>query len=491
MMSSLKIGLLAASTALVAVPTAWHELSASSLAPARVVHVPHRAAGTTQVGNGSEESFDLAPFGPVSLYQPKGPVRGVVLFLSGDGGWNLGVVDMARAMAAKGALVAGVSTPAFLKALEADSSKKCISPNAALVALAQAAENRAGFTDYLRPVIAGYSSGATLAFVTLAQAPHGLYDGAMSLGFSPDLPGRKPWCAADGFTASPITKPEAGWLFGAKTLPAPWVVLQGLDDQVIDATVTRNFVKTIPQAELIELPKVGHGFAVEANWMPQFSAAFDRLVAHRPGEREVSGLPLDIVADAQAPATDTMAVLYSGDGGWAGLDQQVAGTLAAKGIPVVGVDSLRYYWNAKSPAEAGRDLGAILARYGRQWNRAKAIVIGYSFGADALPFAVDTLPPDVRSHIVRLAMMGLDSNADLQFHLSSWLNYSGGASRPTVPAINALKGMNIECLRGRDEDDSACDQIAPGVATQVVLPGGHHFDGDYQRVANALAKGVA
>lgn len=440
-----------------------------------------------------EQEFTFAPFGKVSLYRSQGRPRAVVLFLSGDGGWNGNVVGMAKAMVSQGALVAGVSTPAFLKALEHNRSK-CINPNYGLVALAQAVQNRAGLDDYQRPIVAGYSSGATVAFAALAQSPKGIYDGALSLSFGPDLPGIKPWCAATGFTATRMAgRPDKRWIFGTRALPAPWLVLQGLEDRIVSPTVARRFVQQVPQATLIELPKVGLGFSVQANWLPQFETAFARLLGNRTGSATdpVSGLPLEIVTDPNAPKTDTMAVFYSGDGGWAGLDREVASALAARGIPVVGVDSLRYYWNAKTPERSARDLGTILARYGREWNRPKAILVGYSFGADALPFAVRSLPSDARERVARIALMGLDDRADLQFHLSSWLDFSGGASRPTVPAVNALKGLPIECLHGSDETDSACRKLERGVASTVVLPGGHHFGGNYRLLADIIARGVA
>ena len=44
-----------------------------------------------------------------------------------------------------------------------------------------------------------------------------------------------------------------------------------------------------------------------------------------------------------------MAVIYSGDGGWRDIDKDIAGALQEKGIPVVGVDSLRYFWSEKTP----------------------------------------------------------------------------------------------------------------------------------------------
>ena len=447
---------------------------------------------------GRRTPYWLSQVGVATLYRPAGPMRGVVLFMSGDGGWNLGVIDMAKALTRQGVAVAGISTPVFMKALEADKGK-CINPNFALTALAQDVEHKLGLAHYVRPILAGYSSGATLAYGALALSPRGIYAGALSLGFGPDMDGHKPWCAAPGFAATIITRPVAGWLLPPMArLPAPWLVLQGLTDQVVSPATTRRFVAAIPEARLIELPRVGHGFSVEANWMPQFSAAFASMAAPTVPMAAasaaagpvalISDLPLTVVTDAKAPATDLMAVMYSGDGGWAGLDRDLAEQLAARGVPVVGIDSLQYFWNARSQAQAGSDAGRIIAHFSQAWRRRKIVLIGYSFGADTLPFIVHNLPAEVRPSVARVSLMGLDSHADFQFHLASWLDVSGDNALPTLPAIERLRGTPLQCLRGVEETDSACIAIPAGSVEQVVLPGGHHFDGNAALIASAILR---
>lgn len=437
----------------------------------------------------------LAEVGEVSTYQPVGPPRGFVLFLSGDGGWNLGVVDMARALTRQGVIVAGVSTPAFLKSLET-SADRCVNPNYALTDLAADVEHRLGFAHYIKPILAGYSSGATLAYAALAQAPPGTYRAAVSLGFSADIPGKKPWCAAPGFAAARITKPEAGWLFrDVPHLPAPWIVLQGLDDQVVSPSDSRRFTLAIPEARVIELPGVGHGFSVEANWMPQFSAAFTPLLDPLPAPRvaimdTVADLPLTTVSDSTAPRTDTMAVLYSGDGGWAGLDRTVAQALAQRGIPVVGIDSLSYFWTARTPDEAARDLGRILSHYSAQWQRPKVILTGYSFGADDLPFIFDKMVPPWRDSVTRISMLAPSGKADFQFHLANWLDISGGKAMPIAAKIAQIHDVPMQCVRGASESDSPCVSLASAGTAQIVIPGGHHFGGDAEKLAGAITNGL-
>ena len=69
------------------------------------------------------------------------------------------------------------------------------------------------------------------------------------------------------------------------------------------------------------------------------------------------GVPLVAAADDQIPvasskAGDTLAVFYSGDGGWAALDRTVSQYLADNGVPTVGFNSLSYFTPRRSPAGA-------------------------------------------------------------------------------------------------------------------------------------------
>ena len=53
----------------------------------------------------AEDHISHGRFKDVTLYKPRGEVKQFVLFLSGDGGWNLGVAGMAQALVDQGAIV--------------------------------------------------------------------------------------------------------------------------------------------------------------------------------------------------------------------------------------------------------------------------------------------------------------------------------------------------------------------------------------------------
>lgn len=117
------------------------------------------------------------------------------------------------------------------------------------------------------------------------------------------------------------------------------------------------------------------------------------------------------------------------------------------------------------------------------------IFVGYSFGADTLPYIVHNLPPTVRPEIPRVSVLELAKTADLQVHLDSWLGISGDEGLPTVAAVAKLRGPPMQCARGEEEADSACPALPDGLVDKVVLPGGHHFDGNADAVAATPLRG--
>jgi type IV secretory pathway VirJ component len=219
--------------------------------------------------------FAYGRFGEVTVYRPPSP-RHLVLFLSGDGGWNLGVKGMARSLTDLDATVVGIDIRKYEKAI-ASAQDPCTEAAADFTALARAVEEKLGLLHSTRPILVGYSSGATLAYALLVQAEPHTFGGALVLGFCPDLDLEKPLCPGHGLTFTPLPKGK-GYLFDAAgTLEDPFIVFQGDLDQVCDPQKTAAYTRKVRQGELVWLPKVGHGFSVERRWLPQFKEAFLRL----------------------------------------------------------------------------------------------------------------------------------------------------------------------------------------------------------------------
>lgn len=195
--------------------------------------------------------------------------------------------------------------------------------------------------------------------------------------------------------------------------------------------------------------------------------------------RPLADLPLVEVHPAVGPRTPYLAVLLTGDGGWAATDKGLSADLAARGIPVVGWNSLRYFLHHRNPEGTTRDLERVLRTYLPLWHRQKVILIGYSFGADVMPFLAHRLAPDLRSRVALLALLGPDEKAGFRFHLSEWLGKDSKDTLPVLPEIEALRGLPILCAYGIAEAKSLCKELDPDRIHVLVRPGTHIIGKEY------------
>jgi type IV secretory pathway VirJ component len=206
----------------------------------------------------------------------------------------------------------------------------------------------------------------------------------------------------------------------------------------------------------------------------------------RPG---VEDLPLVDYPARPGGGGDLMAVVMSGDGGWSPIVRSLAGSLSRRGIPVVGWNSLRYYWHPRSAQEASEDLQKIMDVYGARWRRPRVLLVGVSFGADALPFLVNLLPPREQGRVAGVALLSFGRDAAFEFHLRDWLRARPPTPFHTVPEARRLGGTPLLCVYGTNDDVTrvGCPLLRGYGARIVQLPGGHDFAGDYARVAALVA----
>jgi type IV secretory pathway VirJ component len=437
-------------------------------------------------------------FKDLVVYAPAGNPSSFVLFLSGDEGMNPAAVAQAAQLAQQGAMVVGIDLPKFEAVLKADGSE-CVFPDGDLENLSHFVQAYFHNATYLAPMLVGVSSGGAMAYAMLAQAPKDTFASALSLGFCPHLNLDKPLCKGSGLEFTHAAGGSGGpGGSGANLLPInhlanPWVILQEEKNSACPVAVTREFVSQVHGAALAVLPTLSPA-SVNAAFAKLAAAMSSRATAPPPpalGDLPVIEVPAQPAAAQSAAAqstaapADAFAIIMSGDGGWAGLDQDIAAALSARGIPVVGLDSLRYYWTARTPQGVATDTDRMIRYYLAHFGKKRVLLVGYSQGADVLPFAVNRLPQATKAQVALTAILGMSEHALFEFHVSSWIS-DDNSGPATLPEVNRLTGMPVLCIYGEDEHDSLCPKLDPLKVKVVKLKGGHHFDGNYAGLANEI-----
>jgi type IV secretory pathway VirJ component len=430
-------------------------------------------------------------FQNLAVYAPQGAPQSMVLLLADPGGTNAGTV--ALELAHHGAMVAVIDVGKFDEALNADGGD-CVFPDGDLENLSHFIQAYYHSPLYRAPLLVGYGAGANLAYAVLAQAPAQTFAGAITVGFCPETSLHKPLCKG-GALQSERTAGRALRYLPAPRLDDPWVTLQGVRGDRCSVDAIREFTAHTTGAAVVAVPEAEPGSP--SRWLPPLLAAFDTL-ARRTARDEAPSAPLalgnlpvvELAARAGAPPTDLLAIILSGDGGWAGLDKEVAQALSEHGIPVAGLDSLRYFWGARTPQGLAGDIDRMIRYYIQHFGKQRVLLIGYSQGADVLPFAVNRLAASTRAHIVLGVLMGMSEHAVFEFHLSNWIS-NDNSGPATMPEVNRIAGIPILCIYGEGDNDSLCPKLDAAKVRIVKLPGGHHFNGDYAGLAREILAAAA
>jgi type IV secretory pathway VirJ component len=440
-------------------------------------------------------------FGEIQIYKPSVTQNSVAIFVSGDGGWNAWTDDEVKFVAGLGSFVVGIDIRQYMSRLKKQNAN-CHYLAGDFETLSIMLQKKYKFPQYYKPILIGYSSGATLVYGALAQAPANTFKGAIALGFCPDMDINKPLCMGSGLKYHNIREGQSYYLEQSENLTAPFIVLQGIIDKLCPFDQIKEYMGKLKMGQLIALPNVGHGFSKPLNWHPQFVEAFKNVLSAPTYAEQKSAqnallqsqhiiklqgdLPLTLIP---APSRDTLPMVFmlSGDGGWTSFDQSLCEFMAEKGMPVVGMDVQKYFWNFKSPDEAASDIAKAVQHYLLQWNKCNFILAGYSFGACVAPFIAGKFPDAVKAKLLGVYSLSPDERADFEIHYSDMLGMENSQDIYDVPEeIKKIRELHPVCIFGDEESTELREHFSQTGAEIIIVPGSHHYNNNPALVAGKI-----
>lgn len=452
-------------------------LLASALALAPEVMAAAPDGGGSAEASGATMMPDSGRLGAVRRYEAEGTSRDVLLLVSDEDGWDSRAEDVAAEAAASGRTVLGIDLKAFQAGMDR-TDDTCSFPVNDLEAVSQQVQKDLPYTQYRPPAVAGIGAGAALAYAAITEALPGTFAAGIGLDFCPVYLAPRPFCP----DAPTTTTDEGGGRYrfhAAEQSQVPWMATPkaGCPAESTDSVMDRT-----PSAVRLD--------ARPARWGEAVMESLDRL-AEDDQATGVGDIPLvEIPAESPKGGTpaggDTLAIFWSGDGGWRDIDRQIGQELARSGMPVVGVDSLRYFWREQRPEAIAHDLDRMISHYTAKWGKSKVLLIGYSFGADMLPFAINRMPERSRAQIGLVSLLGFARKADFEVGIAGWLGVDSSDSEDTLAEIAKLPAIPLQCVYGSEEEDTGCTAPELDRASKLRMNGGHHFDGDYKEVASAI-----
>ncbi|MBD9622563.1 virulence factor family protein [Ensifer sp. ENS06] len=427
------------------------------------------------------KSYDTGMIPSPRIMLPKEKAAALVVLLSDAAGWTDKEQAIADTLTDDKTVVVGIDLKAYLASLAKDDGD-CIYMVSDIESLSQQVQRAVGTDAYQLPVVAGVGAGGALALAIAAQTPPATIGQTLAIDPEEGIALEKQLC-------TPAEKVKKGDR-----------MVYGLTDGALPDPVSVVFSPAASadgRAHVAALIAKHPDVEQEDSDDDAYTTLSDHLTDIIDSERDAGnpfGLPLTIL-DAK-PTRDTMAVIYSGDGGWRDIDKEVGDVLQQQGVPVVGFDSLHYFWSERDPQATADDLAKVMSYYRKHWNVRNVLLIGYSFGADVLPRTFNLLPAGEKAHVRQVTLMALSHMVDYKVSVLGWLGASGdGKGGDPLDDIKRIDPALVQCIYGTDEEDDACPQLKGTGVDVIGIDGGHHFDEDYpaltRRVLDALDRRLA
>ena len=421
-------------------------------------------------------SLQYGLFGTVTLTQPAGTPRRSVLLFSDRGGLDAASRAYAQGLAQAGSFVVTVDLDAYLQQLES-LPDACSFPAGHVEEMAHWMERHVNLPRYQPPYVIGLGAGADFAYATSVQAPSGTFAGVATLGYDFGFRLPRAFCAGDaGVATAPDGKTFR--IVPVKTMPLPW-----LAQPFAPGARVNGFIGSMArELDLERAATPDDGFAL-ATGLDHLNARQADVVAT---DDSLSDLPLTEIPP-QGASDHRIAIMLTGDGGWAGLDKGVAAVLSQRGVRVIGLSSLEFFWHRKDAAQITEAVSRIIAHYSARYPDARFVLIGYSFGASLVPVVANRLPETQRSRVSGGVMISPDDAAVFEIHVGDWFgNTAHSDALPLAPEVAHAK-VPLVCVYGSGESDEWCPAAAKlGPMKLVQMPGGHHYDGDYDKLGAAI-----
>jgi type IV secretory pathway VirJ component len=186
-----------------------------------------------------------------------------------------------------------------------------------------------------------------------------------------------------------------------------------------------------------------------------------------------------------------VAVILSGDMGFrVGLGTMVADRMVAKGVPVVGINTLNYFRTTRTPAEIGALIEDAMRRAKAINPTGQIILIGQSFGADMLHVGLTQLPEAQRREIALVALIVPGATVEYRASPGEALTFLM-AEADALPTARQLDWAPLLCVHGIEETGSLCPLLHLHNLETVAMPGGHQLDWNADALEHLLTNRIA
>jgi len=178
----------------------------------------------------------------------------------------------------------------------------------------------------------------------------------------------------------------------------------------------------------------------------------------------------------------------SGDGGFNRFSNELCTSINKQGFDVDALDSKSYFWSKKTPEQTTQDISDLLSKKIAGRPNQQIVLIGYSFGADVLPFVLNRLPKNMSDKIRVSFLLASSGSTDFEIHIADWFGSGKRRGMDVLPEVNKITNHKLVILNSSDDEGLNVAKVTTKDHVTEILAGGHHFDGDIDQIVRTILK---
>lgn len=207
------------------------------------------------------------------------------------------------------------------------------------------------------------------------------------------------------------------------------------------------------------------------------------VFALTPGSAQSQALPIKYWTGSTAKE---LVFYITGDGGLNKFSTALSTFINHQGYSICVLDARSYFWNSKTPQKAAADIAPVITEKLLTEGKKQFSIVGYSFGANVLPFIVNNLPASLKGQLKSVTLLSPSTTTDFQVHVLDMLGAGKKRSTDVVAGINQMQSPKTTTIFGSDEKSFPVAKLTLENNKILWLPGGHHFEGNTDEVASLI-----
>ncbi len=167
----------------------------------------------------------------------------------------------------------------------------------------------------------------------------------------------------------------------------------------------------------------------------------------------------------------------TGDGGMVRFDLKMLREYQNNGFSYIGLSSLKYFITGKTPEKIAHDIIPVIRHYSEEWNKETIVLVGFSFGAEIIPFLHNRLSTEMKQKVKLVVLLTPAKTSQFRIRLRDMIGMDKKKEPYNVADETAkIKSSRVLAVFGKEEKPSLKETPKQPNLKIALIKGGHGFN---------------